>query len=96
MAVIEELDFVRIEESATDWIIVDKTLENKPTVHTGTTQSLLDIQVEFCQIGDKMVPKVFTIPKDIPFQIVQRMAINLNNRRKKEWEEYQARYGGMV
>lgn len=93
MSIVEELDFVRIEESTSDWIIIDKTLENKPTAHIGTTKSLIDIQVESCYINNKLVPKVFIIPKDIPLEIVERIAYNLNKKREKEWKEYQARFG---
>ncbi|RLI78207.1 hypothetical protein DRP04_10385 [Archaeoglobales archaeon] len=85
--VVWEGDYVRIWDLGSWWCIEDKTLLNYPIVSQGETKTAARIYMEFTKIEGKLVPvRTYYLKTDFPYEVVERTALRLEKKRKKEFE----------
>lgn len=91
MVILKENEFVKLEETDHEYILIDKTLEGRDIVHTGETKEMIRIVIEFCEVNNKLHAVRTSYPKhDVEKQVVLNVFNSLTVKREKEKKRLEA------
>lgn len=82
MRVVVDMEMVVVEDYGTEYVVSVKALQKKPVVHTGETQTLINIRMDFVEYGKKLTPSRMYLPKR---QFSEQEAIDIARRLNKRW-----------
>lgn len=94
MEILEENEFLRLEDRG-EWIVlVDKTLLGLPIVRQGETTSVLNIVMDFVEVGGKQSAVNTYYPKaDVELKLIRQTFYTLTKKYEKDKQALSERFG---